>query len=148
MNGELWWIWLIIAAVFIIGEIFTAGFFLFWFGLGAIVACILAIIGLGPAWQWGSFIVISGVLFAVSRRFAEKFTKKQPPGIGADRLIDKTGIVLETIDNDENTGLVRIGKEEWRAESDSGMIIPESAKVKVERVDGTHLIVKIYSEEG
>jgi membrane protein implicated in regulation of membrane protease activity len=32
-----WWIiWLIVAALFLVGEVLTTGFFLLWFGVGAI----------------------------------------------------------------------------------------------------------------
>lgn len=142
MEIQVWLIWMIFAALFIIGEIFTAGFYLFWFGIGAAIAGVLALLGLGAGWQWASFVVISLVLFLVSRRFAEKFTKKQPPGIGADRWIGKEGLVLEKIDNEKNTGRVRIGKEEWRADSDTGKIIPNNKRVTVTRMDGTHIVVK------
>ncbi|HUU27232.1 MAG TPA: NfeD family protein [archaeon] len=146
MSVNVWWIWITLAALFIIGEIFTAGFFLLWFGIGAAVAGVLAIFGFSAPWQWGSFIVISGVLFAISRKFAERFSKKQPPGIGADRLIEKRGIVLEEIDNDKNTGRVRIDKEEWRADSETGEIIPVDKKVAVVKLVGTHLVVKPLNE--
>jgi len=146
MALNIWWIWMIIAALFVIGEIFTAGFFLLWFGIGAAVAGILALLGLGAGWQWGTFIVVSGVLFGVSRRFAERFTKKQPPGIGADRFVGKQGVVLEEIDNVKNTGRVRIEKEEWRADSNTGEVIPVGKMVKVARLDGTHLVVETLKE--
>ncbi|MBN2030950.1 NfeD family protein [bacterium] len=146
MDIQVWWIWMIFAALFMIGEIFTAGFFLFWFGVGAAIAGLLALLDLGTAWQWGSFVVVSGTLFLISRKFAERFTKKQPPGIGADRWIGKEGIVLEKIDNEKNTGRVRIGKEEWRAESDTGEIIPNNKRVAVTRMDGTHIVVKPIEE--
>ena len=141
MAIDVWLIWIAFAALFIVGEIFTAGFFILWFGIGAAVAGVLALIGLGPGWQWGSFVVVSGVLFAVSRRFAERFTKKQPPGIGADRFIGKEGIVLEEIDNAKDSGRVRMEKEEWRALSETGEVIPKGTQVSVRRLDGTHLVV-------
>jgi len=146
MTVNIWWVWMVIAALFVIGEIFTAGFFLLWFGIGAAVAGILALLGLGAGWQWGTFIVVSGVLFGVSRRFAERFTKKQPPGIGADRFVGKQGVVLEEIDNVKNTGRVRIEKEEWRADSNTGEVIPVGKMVKVARLDGTHLVVETLKE--
>ena len=146
MAIQAWWIWMALAAIFIIGEIFTAGFFILWFGIGAAVAGLLALFGLGAGWQWASFVVVSGVLFVVSRRFAERFTKKQPPGIGADRFIGKEGIVLEEIDNRKGSGRVRLGKEEWRAESESGDTIPEGVRVSVSRLDGTHLVVTVLEK--
>jgi membrane protein implicated in regulation of membrane protease activity len=146
MPEEMWWIWMIIAAIFVIGELFHMGFYLLWFGVGAAVAGILALLGLGAVWQWGSFIVLSMILFAVTRRFAERFTKKQPPGIGADRFIHQKGVVIEEIDNMKNTGRVRIGKDEWRADSDTGEVIPLGRMVKVIRVEGTHILVNILKE--
>jgi membrane protein implicated in regulation of membrane protease activity len=147
MPTNIWWIWMILAAFFIVAEIFTAGFFLLWFGVGAAVAGIIELLGLGFGWQMGAFVLVSGTLFIVSRRFAERFTKKQPPGIGADRFIGKEGLVLEEIDNIKNTGRVRLKKEEWRADSVGGEIIPIGTQVEVVRLDGTHLVVKETKEE-
>ncbi len=135
-----------IAAAFVVGEIFTAGFFLLWFGLGAAVAGVLALLGLGFGWQLGAFVVVSGVLFAVSRRFAEKFSRKQPPGIGADRFLGLRGQVLEEVDNFKNIGRVRLQKEEWRAESEAGEVLPVDTRVEVVRLEGTHLVVKKIEE--
>ena len=146
MTLGIWLVWMIIAAVFVIGEIFTLGFFLLWFGIGAAVAGILAMFGLGGSWQWGAFAVVSGVLFVLSRRFAERFSKKQPPGIGADRFIDKKGVVLEEVDNIKNTGRIRMGKEEWRAESGAGEVIAVGKMVEVTKLVGTHVVVKILKE--
>lgn len=147
MIIKIWWIWMALAAIFVIGEMFTAGFFLLWFGIGAAVAGLLAILGLSFGWQLGAFVVVSGVLLAVSRRFAERFSKKQPPGIGADRFIGLRGQVLEEIDDIKNTGRVRLHKEEWRADSADGEIIPKDARVEVVRLDGTHLIVQTIQEK-
>ena len=147
MEFQIWWIWMALAALFIVGEIFTQGFFLLWFGIGAAVAGVLAILGLGVGWQLGAFVVVSGVLFVVSRRLAEKISKKQPPGIGADRFVGLEGIVLEKIDNVKNTGRVRVQKDEWRADSETGELIPEGAQIVVTRLDGTHMVVKIKEEE-
>lgn len=147
MAVKLWWIWMILAAIFVVGEIFTAGFFLLWFGIAAAIAGILALLGLNAGWQWGAFFVVSAVLYLASRPFADKLTKKQPPGIGADRFIGKKGLVLEDVDNAKNTGRVRLDKEEWRADSETDEVIPEGSRVKVTRLDGTHLVVKILKED-
>ena len=146
MDFKVWMIWIFFAAIFIIGEIFTAGFFLFWFGIGALAAALLAALGLGPVWQWGTFVILSAVLFATSRKLGDRVTKKQPPGIGADRFIDKFCNVLEDIDNDANKGFVRMDKEEWRAVSETGEKIAKGTKVKVVSIDGTHLVVKQLKE--
>ena len=55
-------------------------------------------------------------------------------------------MVTEEIDNLKNTGRVRIGKEEWRADSDTDEVIPQGKTVDVTRVDGTHLVVRLLKE--
>jgi membrane protein implicated in regulation of membrane protease activity len=133
---------MILAALFIIGEIFTAGFVLLPIGIGAALSGLVALIGGNVYWQLAVFVVASLILFLVSRRFAERVSKEQPPGIGADRFIGQECIVLEDINNMADSGRVRMGKEEWRAESDSGDDIKAGTKVIVVRLSGTHLVVK------
>ena len=147
MNIEIWWIWMGLAAILLIAEIFTAGFFLLWFSIGAAGAGILALLGVGRPGQLAVFILGSGILFVFGRRFAERVTEKQPPGVGADRFIDQQGIVLEKIDNTTNEGRIRIGQDDWRATSENGDVIPENTLVKVVKVDGTRAIVKLIEKE-
>jgi len=139
---DAWLIWAILAAIFVVGEIFTAGFFLLWFGIGAAVAALFARLGLGAAHQWGAFVVISGVLVASSRKFAQRVTKEPPEKVGADRVMGKAGVVLERIDPKTDSGRVRVDKEEWRAESAGGEVIEEGERVEVVGISGAHLIVK------
>ena len=147
MVFKIWWIWMALAAVFVVGEMFTAGFFLLWFGIGAAAAGVLALLGLSFPWQLGAFVVVSAVMLGASRRFADRFSKKQPPGIGADRFIGLKGLVLEEIDNSVNTGQVRLQKEEWRADSDGDEVIPVGARIEVVRLVGTHLVVRRLEEK-
>jgi len=142
MSTNVWWIWMILAAIFFVGEIFTAAFFILWFGVGAVAAGVLALVGAGLGWQFVVFIVVSLALVAASRRFAERFTKAQPPGIGADRFVGETCDVLDEINNTKNTGRVRMNREEWRAESDTGDILAPGTRVVVVRLTGTHLVVR------
>lgn len=147
MDMEVWVLWLILAAILMIGEVFSAGFFLFWFGIGAAVAGLAARIGANNIVQLIIFVVVSGVLFATGRKFANRVTKKQPPGIGADRFVGGTGIVIEEINPRTNTGKIRIGQDSWRAESENVEIVPAGATVKVMRVDGTRAIVQKTEKE-
>jgi membrane protein implicated in regulation of membrane protease activity len=141
-----WWAWMILAALFIVGEIFTAGFFLLPIGIGAAIAGLVALLGGNTAWQLVVFVVASFVLFLVSRRFAQRVTKEQPPGVGADRFIGEECVVLEKISNLDDAGRVRMGKEEWRAESHNEGEIAAGTKVTVVRLSGTHLVVKPVEE--
>lgn len=140
---EIWLIWMILAAIFIVGEIFTAGFFIMWFGVGAAVSGLAALIGVESiGWQLAIFVFISLFLVLISRNLANKMTKEQPAGIGADRFIGKQAVVIEEIDGVKGTGRVRMDREEWRAESETGDIIPVNTRVETVQIEGTHLIVK------
>ena len=97
--------------------------------------------------DWRLAWVVSGLLVAVSRPFADRITKEQPDGVGASRLVGAHGTVLEPIDPHNNKGLVRLGQEQFRAESASGDSIAEGASVRVQRVNGTRLIVDAIREE-
>ena len=107
----------------------------------------LALLDVGYAGQFIVFIVVSGILFVFGRRFADRVTEKQPPGIGADRFVDQDGIVLEKIDPATNTGSVRVGQDEWRAISETGDIIPAGVPIKVTQIDGTRAVVKTIEKE-
>ena len=138
------WAWVVIAMFFLITEIFTAGFVLACFGVGAAAAAILAFLGASPVWQFGAFAIVSAIAVALSRRFADRVTGDRGAGIGVagDRMLGKRGIVIEAIDPAEAKGLVRVEAEEWRAHSIDGSRIDKGLAVEVLGVEGTHLNVR------
>lgn len=136
------WAWVIIAMFFLITEIFTAGFVLACFGIGAAAAAALAFLDASPAWQFGAFAVVSALAVALSRRFADRVTGAQGAGVAGDRMLGKRGIVIEAIDPAEAKGLVRVEAEEWRAHSIDGSRIDKGLTVEVLGVEGTHLNVR------
>jgi membrane protein implicated in regulation of membrane protease activity len=145
---ELWfWIWLVAAVVLSVAEMFTAGFFMLPFGIGAAVAAVLAWTGVPLAWQWVAFLGISVALLFLLRRFADRMTHEPPMQVAGDRLIGRTGVVIESIDSPAGTGRVRVDREEWRADAAAGGSIEEGARVTVKSVVGTHLVVDPLPEQ-
>lgn len=137
------WFWVILSAFLIVGEIFTAGFFILPFGIGAAVAAALAFMGAGLVWQWLVFLVVSVALLLPLKRFADRVTPDSGVGVAANRVIGKMGIVLEAVHpNGVTGGRVKIGSEEWGATSDADDLIPEGARVEVLRIDGTNVVVQ------
>ncbi|MFN4189794.1 MAG: NfeD family protein [Pseudothermotoga sp.] len=134
-------VWLILGVIFIIGEILTPTFFLFWFGIGAFVASAISV-AFGTLIQVVSFIVVSGLLVILTRPLTKKLTKEQPRKIHIDEIIGKIGSVIETIDNEQGKGLVKINGDMWRAYSNDDSIIQEGEKVKILKVEGAHVIVE------
>lgn len=138
---EIWfWVWVLLAAILLIAEIFTAGFFLLPFGIGAAVAALLEFLGVGLAWQWAAFVSVSAIMLIVLRRYADRLTHEPPIRTGADRLVGKTGVVTKDLTS-EPGGMVRVEREEWRADAPGEQRLPAGTRVVVERVDGTHLVV-------
>jgi membrane protein implicated in regulation of membrane protease activity len=140
------WVWLGLAVVLSVAEIFTSGFFLLPFGIGAAVAALIEFFFPGSiGWQWTAFIGISSLLLVVLRRIANRITYDSPVGVGGNRLIGKQGLVTERLDQREGTGRVRVEREDWRAETLGGEVLDVGENVEVMRVEGTHLKVSAAS---
>ncbi len=145
MNTDIYfWGWLILALIFLAGEIFTAGFFLAAFGVGAALAAVVAAFGMDVIWQMVIFILASSIALLLSRRFAESVTsKEQSIKVGIDRVLGKKAVVIEPINAIQGTGIVRVDAEEWRAlPEDAAETIPVNSIVDVVSVKGTRLIVR------
>lgn len=145
VENETWrWIWTGVALGMGLGEIFTAGFFLLPFAAGAAAAALLAWLGVAVLAQWLTFFGVSLLAFGYLRRFA-RAQNDALPAVGANRFADAQGRVLEAIDPELATGLVRVEGEEWRATTD-GPPIPVGARVAIREVRGVRLVVESIDE--
>ena len=134
--------WIIVAAVALVVEIITLGLSSIWFTGGAIVAAIVGYLD-GPLWlQIVLFIVVSTILLFAIRPFASKRLRIGEEKTNTDSLIGRVEKILTTVDNNEGTGMLKLGDVEWRAVSDDGSVIPEGTLVKIERIEGTKLFVR------
>jgi membrane protein implicated in regulation of membrane protease activity len=140
VENETWrWLWTGLAIAMGIGEIFTAGFFLLPFAIGAAAAAILAWLGVAILPQWLVFFGVSLFALMYLRKFITRQDQMDQPAVGANRWINAKGVVLEPIDPVAAVGMVRILGEEWRATSDGP--IPAGAQVIVTEVRGARLVV-------
>jgi membrane protein implicated in regulation of membrane protease activity len=133
-------IWLVLGVLLIIAEMVTPSFFLMWFGIGALAAAGAAYLGTAGVVQWVVFLALSATLVLCSRRFAKKVEPAQTLRTNVDEYIGETAVVLQRIDPVANTGLVRVKKEEWRA--DAKEVIEAGTLVEVVGSEGVHLKVK------
>lgn len=144
-SPDTWrWAWLVAAVVLTVAEATTAGAFVFLpFAAGATVATVAAFAGAGVAVEWLAFLLASAaasaVLWPLGRRLERRSSAAK---VGAGRWAGREGYVLEDIPGGPGgTGLVRLDREQWRAESAVGGPIRRGATVLVTRVDGTRLVV-------
>jgi membrane protein implicated in regulation of membrane protease activity len=74
----MWWVWMALAGIFIMGEIFRRGSFFLWLGFGAAASGTLALLDIQTPGQIAVFINISGILILLERRFLERYTFNTP----------------------------------------------------------------------
>jgi membrane protein implicated in regulation of membrane protease activity len=141
-SALLLWSWIVLALVFFAVEIFTAGFVLLCFGIGSLAAAGVAYFGLGLTWQLLAFILVSIAAVLLSRPFAERVTSTGPQHVAVDRVLGQRAVVLQAIDPITNRGMVRVGTEEWRAESVDHDNVAKDSVVEVIGVDGVRLQVR------
>ena len=139
--------WLIVLAVFLVIEAITVGLTTIWFAGGALVAAIASGAGAGILVQWILFLVISLVLLIFTRPLAVRYMNKGVPKTNVNSLIGEKAVVIQKINNLEQTGQVRINDIEWMARTSSDEVtIPEQTVVTIEAVQGVKLIVKEEKE--
>ena len=107
-------LWIALLIAFIVVEAATVQLVTIWFAVGAAAALISELCS-APVWlQW--------VIFA-------------------DRYIGLEGIVEETVDNTEGTGIVKVEGSTWTARSSDGSRIEKGSNITVDRIDGVKLMV-------
>lgn len=135
--------WLIASAVFLLVEILTLGLTSIWFAGGSVIAAIAALVG-APLWgQILLFILVTCLLFVLTRPIAKRYLNSKVQKTNTDALIGQRGIVKETINNMESRGRVQLNGQDWTARSiEAGEIIPVGSEVKVRKIQGVKLIVE------
>ena len=141
-------LWLVALVAFLVIELITVGLTTIWLAGGALVAFILAILGVNVRVQIIAFVVISFLLVYFTRPLAVKYLNPRRTRTNSDELIGETVKVIERIDNRAAAGRALARGMEWsaRAVSDD-MIIEKDALVKVLRIEGVKLIVEPIHEQ-
>jgi len=134
--------WLLLAVIFFVGEAVTVGFFVFWFGVGALVALLASLFIDSLAVQSVLFLSVSIVLLFFTRPLVNKFLlKSNDVKTNAYSVEGKKGRVNIEINPIEGTGQVKIAGELWSAKSNDDSVIPVDTDIIVEKIDGVKLIV-------
>ena len=141
-------LWLVALVAFLVIELITVGLTTIWLAGGALVAFILAILGVNIWVQIIAFVVVSFLLVYFTRPLAVKYLNPHRTRTNSDELIGETVKVIERIDNRAAAGRTLARGMEWsaRAVSDD-MIIEKDALVKVLRIEGVKLIVEPIHEQ-
>jgi inner membrane protein len=144
MENWAWIIWTILGVLLIVAEVFTAGFVLLWFGVGALAAAFLALMGFGVGWQFAVFTIVSIILTAVSRTlFVKYFSHSEELKSGVDALPGQIGTVVTPSAGALNAGEVKVFGSIWTAYPAEGEEqLEEGERVEVVRVQGASVFVR------
>ena len=138
----MWHIWLIAAGIFFIFEIYTVGFLVFWFGIGALAAMIVSFFTSNVAIQATVFLITSTVLILLTKPLVDKFIgDKKTPATNAFSIIGKKAIVTEEINNTNGTGQIKVNGEVWSARCEYNEIIPKDTEVEISKISGVKAVV-------
>ena len=148
MSEWLWIFWAVLGAILIVAEIFTSGFVLLWFGIGALVAALLSIAGIDSlAIQFLAFAIVSSSLTAASRTIFLKYFSREQTGqslrSGGDALPGKIGTVVTSSRGALQEGAVKVYGSTWTAYPAPGEPpLDAGERVCVESIEGASIYVK------
>lgn len=134
--------WLAVFIALSVGEAATVGLVCIWFAIGALAAFAAACIGLQFWVQLIVFAAVSVAALALIRPAAARYfhTKRSPTN--ADRVVNQSALVTETVDNEAGAGQVNVMGQVWSARSELGVVIPAGTQVKVKRIEGVKVFVE------
>jgi len=141
----IWQIWLLVAAVFVVIEIFTSGFAVACFSVGCVFGAILAACDLSLTWQVVAFAIGTFLSFILIRpvvmRCLDKKTNDNHIKTNMDNIIGKTAVVTERIE-ENGYGRVKIDGDDWKAQTADGAAAEVGEKVRIESFESIILTVK------
>src|SRR4029077_4159122 len=142
-------LWMILGVALMIAEIFTLGFVLFWFGLGALAAAVAGFLGAGFGIQFLIFAVVSIALTAMSRTIFAKYLPSAGDHVktAVDSLPGKIGTVTTASKGALNEGAVKVYGSTWTAYPIDDVALTEGEKVEVVEVKGSSIYVKRVRDE-
>lgn len=139
----MWQVWLIIAGLFLILEMVTMGFLVFWFAIGALVAMLASLFIENLVAQSVIFLIVSTLLIFATKPLVNKLMPKESfVKTNAYSVEGKVGKVTIDIEPVEGKGQIKVGSEVWSAKSFDDTYIPKDSEVVVEKIEGVKAIVK------
>ncbi len=151
MEQAAWILWSVLGVILIVAEIFTLGFVLFWFGIGAFAAALIGFLGFGWVVQFIVFALVSTVLTAMSRTiFTNYFSRENEDAlkIGLDALPGKIGTVISPSRGALHEGAVKVYGSTWTAfPADGESALIEGEKVEVVSIKGSSIFVRRVERE-
>ena len=140
----IWWAWLLLGFALLGGEVLTpGGFYLLFFGLGALVVGVLGVTGvLLPAWaQWLLFSALSIVATLLFRKPLLARLEASTPRRSSAELTGEIAVPTAPI-APGSVGRAELRGTVWSARNGSPTELPAGQRCRVVRVDGLQLVLE------
>jgi membrane protein implicated in regulation of membrane protease activity len=141
----IWWLWVLLGILFLAIELLTpGGFYVLFFGVGALVTGLLVALGVvEPVWaQWLTFTILSVATLGLFRgKLLRKMSAGPQQGAPIDSLVGEAAIVTETVPA-SGVGRAELRGSAWSARSGYPDPIPKGTRCRVERVEGLTLWIR------
>ena len=142
IQNNMVFVWLVVFVLMAGLEAVTLGLTSIWFAIGAVIACLVAWLGVGIPFQVAAFFVVSVLLIIFTRPIAVKKLKIGKEKNVTEQIEGRRGLVTETL-KPFGTGLVKVDGVIWTAVGEyPEAMIQAGCRVEVVRIEGVKLIVK------
>ena len=144
----LWWHWIVVGLLLVLGEMASAGgFYIIFFGISALLVGILSAFGIaGPTWLQMllfTFIAVGSLMIFRSRLIRWLQIDPQRPAV--DPLIGEIGMAVEDIAAG-SVGRLELRGTSWSARNANSSPLLRGTRCRVVRVEG--LMVHVVPEGG
>jgi len=143
----LYWHWLVIGMLLIIGEIFVTSFTMFWFGLGGLVVALVLLAAPGTSLTWQLLVwALASAVFTLLwfQLIRPRMIDRTSAGIAREAIIGESGQVIKA-PAENRRGVVRfttplLGSDEWPFICED--TVAPGSRVFVKDISGNTLVVE------
>ncbi|MDG1164773.1 MAG: NfeD family protein [Porticoccaceae bacterium] len=141
----LYWHWLVLGVLLIVAEIFVPSFTILWFGLGALVVGLVALLVAIPfsmqVLLWTVFSIVFTILWF--KLVKPKMVDRSNSGLARESAIGESGQVIK-LPAGETNGKLRfstpiLGEDEWEFSCDAEVALGDRLHIK--EISGNILVV-------
>ncbi len=139
--------WGLVLAIAAVVELVTLNLVSIWFAVAALIAMIAALLDASPMVQFilfGASSIAGFLAFIFLVR--PKLGKRVLTPTNADRIMNKEGVVTDTIDSTTGTGLIRVEGQVWSARTEEEGMLAKGTPVRVIGLRGVKAIVVALGE--
>jgi membrane protein implicated in regulation of membrane protease activity len=146
MMISAWHLWVVIAILLFIAEVFVPGFVFICIGLGCLVSALAAGLDFGLKAQLLGLCAGVLVAFFTVRPVFMRHAYRASPQVrtNVDALVGKAGVVTERIDPSSGLGRALVHGDDWKAVSLDEQPLEKGTRIQVVKVEGTKVFVRSF----